>query len=151
VSDPSPVTREPVTPDHGPVVLVVEDDPDILELMLIRLGCAGYRVVGAADAGRAVRRCRQHRPPDVLVLDIGLPDLSGLLPVIRQQPGCGQIGAIFVTARVLDEDVRRGSRLGAQYLTKPFQTAALLRAIEVALQPGPSARLTGSGRLAGSA
>jgi len=116
-------------------ILVVEDDDDIRELVIIRLEQAGHEARGAASGEEALGILQVPATPDVLVLDVGLPDITGfdLVPEVRARPGCHDLPVIFLSARVLGEDIAEGRRLGATYLTKPFVATALLQAVEAAL------------------
>ncbi len=123
-------------------VLVVEDDEDILALVQARLRKAGHQVMTADSAPAALGLIENRGAPDVAVLDVGLPGLDGLglLDAIRERPGLTAMPAVFLSARVLPEDVAEGRARGATYLTKPFVASALLSAVETALAgaEGPS-------------
>lgn len=116
-------------------ILVVEDDPDIRGLIVARLGMAGYAVKAVGDGAAALAVCSGDTVPEVLVLDIGLPDVDGfeLLDRIRDLPTCIRTPAIFLSARVQEADILRGRAMGAQYLTKPFVARALLDRVREAL------------------
>lgn len=116
-------------------VLAVEDDPDILRLVTLRLQSAGHRVVTSSSAREALRTIEERGLPDVVVLDVGLPDVDGveLLQQLRALEGGDALPAVFLSARVREQDVERGRALGATYLTKPFVATALLNAVQRAL------------------
>ena len=113
-------------------ILVVEDDPDLLELMLIRLERAGHRAAGVGTGAAALQHCTGPAPPDLLLLDVGLPDLDGfeLLAAVRAAARDAAPKAIFVTGRAGDEVEHRCRAMGAGYLVKPFGTETLIRAID---------------------
>lgn len=118
-------------------VLVVEDDSDILNLVKRRLEMAKHQVATAGSASEALLFVDERGCPDLVVLDIGLPDLDGLelLKKLRERDGMGELPAVFLSARVQTDQVAAGRDLGAIYLTKPFVAAALLSAVERSL-PG---------------
>ena len=108
-------------------ILVVDDEPDITALVAYHLAKAGYRVSTAANGTDALRAVAEQRP-DVIVLDLMLPGLSGLdvLQTLRKQDDTRDIGVIMLTARREEADRIRGLSLGADdYLTKPFSPGEL--------------------------
>jgi two-component system phosphate regulon response regulator PhoB len=117
-------------------ILVVDDEPDITALVAYHLAKAGYRVSTAANGTDALRSAREERP-DVVVLDLMLPGLSGyeVLQELRKREETRDVGVILLTARREEADRIRGLSLGADdYLTKPFsphelalRVAALIR------------------------
>jgi CheY-like chemotaxis protein len=115
-------------------LLVVDDDPDILALVQLRLQRAGHRVIGASSGAEALAIVAERGAPDLAVLDVSMPGMSGLelLSTLREQQG-QELPAVFLSARVQPEDIERGRALGATYLTKPFIASALLNAVERAL------------------
>ena len=116
-------------------VLVVEDDPDIRQLVELRLRGLGHRVVAAASGPEALAVIAERGAPEVVVLDVAMPGMTGLevLRALRAQPEHAHLPAIFLSARVRPEDIAAGEELGATYLTKPFVVSALAKAIEKAL------------------
>jgi CheY-like chemotaxis protein len=115
-------------------LLVVDDDPDILALVQLRLQRAGHRVIGASSGAEALAIVAERGVPDLAVLDVSMPGMSGLelLSTLREQQS-KDLPAVFLSARVQPEDIERGRALGASYLTKPFIASALLNAVERAL------------------
>jgi two-component system, OmpR family, alkaline phosphatase synthesis response regulator PhoP len=119
-----------------PRVLVVEDDPDIAQLMRHYLEKAGHAVEVLDTGGSVMSRLRADRP-DLLILDLMLPETDGLTicTAIRSDPATALIPIIIVTARGDEADRISGLELGADdYVTKPFspkeltaRVAALLR------------------------
>ena len=118
-------------------ILAVDDDADILNLVLSRVRSHGHQVAGAASAQEALEVVETRGAPDLVVLDVSMPGMTGfeLLTELRGQAGLAELPAIFLSARVLPEDVEKGRALGATYLTKPFVTSALVDAIRRALAP----------------
>ncbi|WP_380176253.1 response regulator [Kineococcus sp. DHX-1] len=117
-------------------VLVVEDDPDIRQLVELRLRGLGHRVVSAPSGAEALAVIAERGAPEVVVLDVAMPGMTGLevLRTLRAQPETADLPAIFLSARVRPEDIAAGEELGAVYLTKPFVVSALAGAIDKALQ-----------------
>ena len=108
-------------------ILVVDDEPDITALVAYHLAKAGYRVSTAARGPDALKAAAEERP-DVVVLDLMLPGMSGydVLAELRARPETRDIGVILLTARKQEADRIRGLTLGADdYLTKPFSPAEL--------------------------
>ena len=120
-------------------ILVVEDEPFVLELISTRLQIAGYIVSSARDGARAIQ-CLGETVPDAMVLDINMPGLDGfgVLEQMRAVPRWSQIPTMVLTARNRSEDVQRAMSLGARdYLTKPFEDAQLLRRVARLLRKMP--------------
>ena len=122
-------------------VLVVDDEPKIVQLARDYLEHAGFEVLAAGDGRSAVHAIRTRRP-DLVVLDLGLPDLDGL-DVTRTVRAEGPTPIIMLTARDDELDKLRGLELGADdYITKPFsprelvaRVRAVLRRSELAAEP----------------
>lgn len=113
-------------------VLVVDDDPGVRLLVGQRLQKAGYRVRDASSAAEALEWIEAKGTPDVVVLDVSMPEVDGfeLLSTIRDQVDEPELPAVFLSGRVQSEDITAGRSLGAVYLTKPFVASALLNALE---------------------
>lgn len=120
-------------------VLVVDDDPDILDLVAMRLRRAGHKVATASHGFAALDLIAEKGAPEVAVLDVTMPVMSGLelLSRIRDTPQTQAMPAVFLSARVLPSDVQAGQALGATYLTKPFVSSALITAIDRVLAERP--------------
>ena len=116
-------------------VLVVDDDPDLLNLVSFRLRKAQHKVIAVPEGQEALAVVAERGAPDVAVLDVMMPGIDGLtlLGRLRELEGLQRLPAIFLSARVQPEDIEAGRSLGATYLTKPFVATALLRAIDAAL------------------
>ncbi len=117
-------------------VLVVDDEPDITALVAYHLAKAGYRVSTAATGPDALRAARDERP-DVVVLDLMLPGVSGydVLAELRRREETRDVGVILLTARREEPDRIRGLSLGADdYLTKPFSPQELLLRVSALLR-----------------
>ncbi len=117
-------------------LLVVEDDEDILELVAYNLAKAGYRVTKAATGREALARVAEE-PPDLVVLDLMLPETDGT-EVCRRLKGDANTSAIpvvMLTAKGEESDIVAGLELGADdYITKPFSPQVLLARIRAVLR-----------------
>jgi len=120
-------------------VLVVDDDRPLLRALQINLGARGYDVVLAADGAAALRAAGTH-PPDVVILDLGLPDMDGV-EVIEGIRGWLPVPVIVLSARHLEQAKVRALDAGADdYVTKPFGMDELMARVRAALRrsvPGP--------------
>src|SRR6266704_5161887 len=92
-------------------LLVVEDDPNILELLSASLRFAGFSVTPASSGGDAVTAAAEQRP-DLIVLDVMLPDLDGFEVVRKLRAGGTRTPVVFLTARDATDDKIRGLTLG---------------------------------------
>lgn len=114
-------------------LLVVDDDPQIRDVLRIALGQAGFKVVEAAD-GVAALAAVPKNAPDLVILDIGLPELDGL-EVCRRLRRTSQVPILFLTAQ--DDEIDRvvGLELGADdYVTKPFSPRELVARVRAILK-----------------
>ena len=112
-------------------VLVVDDDPFLLELIMTRLVIAEYNVRGARDGREALQRITEFRP-EAMVLDINMPILDGfgVLASMRAQGLTDKTLTMVLTARNNAEDVTKAIQLGAKdYLSKPFKDEQLLQRV----------------------
>lgn len=106
-----------------PTLLIVDDEADILSMLRDYFEMEGYRVVTASSGQQALRRAEQG--PDLILLDVGLPDIDGLTICkrIREHIACP---IVFVTARVEESDMLRGLGVGGDdYVVKPFSIEQL--------------------------
>jgi two-component system, OmpR family, response regulator len=135
VSGPSP---------SGATILVVEDEDAIQDLVSTALRFRGYRVETAAT-GRDALRAADNVSPDLIVLDVNLPDLDGFEVCRRLRTDGRQVPVVFLTARDDPADLRDGfTRGGDDYVTKPFSLEELLLRIEAVLRRtrGPASERT---------
>jgi two-component system KDP operon response regulator KdpE len=120
-------------PARGARILVVDDEPEIVEAVRRNLTGHGYDVT-AAVSGRAALAALAQRPADVVLLDLGLPDMDGL-DVLRQLRERSPIPIIVLSARHSEADTVGALTLGADdYLAKPFGMDELTARIRVALR-----------------
>ncbi|MFI7618415.1 response regulator transcription factor [Nonomuraea terrae] len=115
-------------------LLIVEDDPNILELLAASLRFAGFDVTTAKSGQDAVAAVQRHRP-DLMVLDVMLPDLDGFEIVKRLRGGGVRTPVVFLTARDETEDKIRGLTIGGDdYVTKPFSLEEVVARIHAVLR-----------------
>ncbi len=114
-------------------ILLVDDEPQLLRLVRSNLELAGYRVFTALDARNALKLVDTEMP-DLIILDIMLPEMDGY-ELCRRIREFSSVPIIMLTAKVEDSDKVRGLKLGADdYLTKPFSVQELLARIEAVLR-----------------
>lgn len=118
---------------NNPVVLVVEDDAPVRNLMITTLKTHEYRYLAAKNGTEAVMAASSHNP-DVVFLDLGLPDMDGI-EVIRQIRSWSNMPIIVISARSDDADKIEALDAGADdYLTKPFSVEELLARLRVTIR-----------------
>ncbi len=114
-------------------VLVVEDEPDIRRILRVLLESEGYRVSEAGTAARALIEARTHKP-DLLIVDLGLPDGNGLA-VIREVRTWSPVPILVLSARTMEDQKIAALDAGADdYVTKPFSAPELLARMRAALR-----------------
>ena len=120
-----------------PFVLVVDDEEHITEMLAMGLGIHGFDVE-RTDTGRGALAAIEHHRPDLVILDVMLPDLDGFEVArrLRQTEGAGtRVPVIFLTARDTTQDKVEGLRLGTDdYVTKPFSIEELIERTKAVLR-----------------
>ena len=119
-------------------ILVVDDEPDLLELVRVNLAQEGYRVQKASSGQVALAELRRNKP-DLLILDLMLPDLSGtdLCKKIRADRDLADLPIIMLTAKADEVDRVVGFEVGADdYVTKPFSPRELVLSVRAVLRRG---------------
>lgn len=117
-------------------LLIVEDDPDTSEMLRVYFEAQGYRVVTAATGQEALDTCRSE-PPDLILLDVRLPDIEGFEvgEQLQEDVRTSRLPVIFVTERRGRDDRIVGLKLGAiDYITKPFDVQELRLRVRNALR-----------------
>lgn len=117
-------------------ILVVDDEPDALELVAFNLRQAGYEVAAAEDGAEALEKARATLP-HLIVLDVMLPEMNGLevCKILRRDPATARIPIIMLTAKAGEIDRVLGLELGADdYVTKPFSPRELVLRVKNILQ-----------------
>jgi two-component system, OmpR family, KDP operon response regulator KdpE len=123
--------REAAAPE--PLVLVVEDEPQLVRFLRATLPPHGYQMIAAGTAAQALVEAAS-RAPDLVLLDLGLPDLDGV-EVVRRIREWSPMPIVVVSARGQERDKVEALDAGADdYLTKPFGTSELLARMRVALR-----------------
>ncbi len=134
-------------------IAIVEDEPDIVELITLHLKKAGFRAEGFFEA-KAFLDSLEKQVPDLILLDLMLPDIDGLevCKLLRRKEEWAAIPVIMVTARGEEGDKVLGLELGADdYITKPFSSKELVARVKTVLRRGssqaPAKRIEVDGRL----
>ncbi len=118
-------------------VMIIEDEPDAAELFAEMMRLNGYRVLKTYSSTPAMTLIAQEKP-DVIILDIMMPDISGLevLRYMRRDPGLASIPVVVVSAKATTADIAAGLEAGASvYLTKPVAYTDLKNAVDGLLNP----------------
>jgi DNA-binding response OmpR family regulator len=116
----------------GRVILVVEDDPVVAELLMLRLSMAGYRPNWVKTGLEALTRTYELQP-HLILLDLGLPAMDGfeVLATLRSHCDFARVPIVMMTARHGSADVKRALAMGAtDYIAKPFEPQDLIKRIE---------------------
>jgi len=119
-------------------ILVVDDEPEAVELLEFNLKQAGFEVITAADGAEAIKKARASLP-GLILLDLMLPEVDGLevCKMLRRDPATAAIPIVMVTAKAAEIDRILGLELGADdYVTKPFSPRELVLRIKNILQRG---------------
>jgi twitching motility two-component system response regulator PilG len=143
VAEPPPAPLVEAAPVAGPAtVMVVDDSPTIRKILGLTLEKAGYNVVTAADGTAALAQL-QDIVPSVVLLDISMPDLDGyeVCKRIKQDPRTSAVPVIMLSGKGAFFDKVKGHMAGAtEYLTKPFETPAVLAVVTSHCQPAAEAQ-----------
>ncbi len=126
---------DPQIPTSKGTILVVDDNSDIVAITKTILEKEGY-VVQTADNGLEVFSRLEEQKPDLIILDVMMPQMDGLevLRKLKETPDYLSIPVILLTAKVQHEDVLKGYKLGADYyLTKPFNSSQLIIGVNFTL------------------
>ena len=119
-------------------ILVVDDEPDIVTMIKMRLEASGYDVLTAIDGNSAYAKAKSDSP-DLIILDLMLPGMDGyhVCRLLKFDKKYRHIPIIILTARGRREDKMQGEKAGADfYLVKPFEAKALLDKIKELLKKG---------------
>jgi two-component system, OmpR family, KDP operon response regulator KdpE len=120
-------------PPDGPKILIIEDEQEIQRFLRVSLSNNGYRIVESVNGKDGLMQAASQQP-DLIILDLGLPDIDGM-EVIRQVREWSQLPIVILSARGQDHEKVSALDLGADdYLTKPFSIGELLARLRVALR-----------------
>lgn len=117
-------------------ILLVDDDPDILSMIKMRLMASGYEVITAEDGNTAYNKAKTESP-DLIIQDLMLPDMDGyqVCRLLKFDQKYKHIPIIMLTARGQQEDKEWGAKVGVDcYMTKPFEAKELLDKIKELLK-----------------
>jgi CheY-like chemotaxis protein len=118
-------------------ILVVEDDPDIMRIVMHALQAAGFRVVPAYGGEDAIRKVKAQKP-DLVLTDLAMPKVSGVqvIETIKKDPETQHIPVVAVTAHVWDVLAQSAGQVGCDgYVSKPFSTKQLVQEVQKHLKP----------------
>ncbi len=127
--------------DTKKTIMVVDDNPDIITIVKTILEGRGYTVFSASSGPELLSILPNHKP-DLIILDIMMPEMDGLevLTRLKAKPETATTPVILLTAKVQYEDVLGGYKLGADYyITKPFTSTQLVNGINLLLGEGKPA------------
>ena len=128
-------------------LLVVDDEPSIRELLTASLRFAGFEVFPAADGAEALRLADQHRP-DLVVLDVMMPDMDGFTVTRKLRERGREVPVLFLTARDETSDKVQGLTVGGDdYVTKPFSLEEVVARIRAVLRRSGASALPDTGRI----
>jgi DNA-binding response OmpR family regulator len=118
-------------------ILIIDDEPDFVRVVQLRLEAAGYEVVTALDGMQGVSTAHKEKP-DLIILDIMMPAMHGhrVCEALKKSTKTWTIPIIYLTAKGSKEDEELAYKLGAEhFFTKPYDPQVLLEAIKKALDP----------------
>lgn len=113
-------------------LLLVDDEPDIVSMVKVRLEANGYDVVTASDGKEAIDKAHKEKP-DLIILDLMLPKIDGfkVCAMLKRDQRYMKIPIVMFTARAQETDEKLGKQLGADaYIMKPFEAKTLLDTIK---------------------
>jgi DNA-binding response OmpR family regulator len=128
--------------DKGYRILIADDEPEVVDLVRMMLEWEGYEVVGAFDGEETVERALNDLP-DLILLDVRMPKMSGLnvLAELQKDPLTAEVPVIMLSVVTTYPEVRMALQRGAvAYLPKPFELKELVRLVDRVLATGPSER-----------
>jgi DNA-binding response OmpR family regulator len=134
------MTNEPTPDNQLPLALIAEDDRDIRELVTAKLTSSGYRVLAFSNGPAAFAAANEHQP-DVALLDVMMPGISGIeiLTRLQKDPRTRTIPVILLTAKSQEFDIDSGFAVGAaDYIVKPFSPRDLVARVNAVIGRTPA-------------
>ena len=119
-------------------ILIIDDEPDFVRVVQLRLETAGYEVLVAFDGTQGVSSAHKEKP-DLIILDIMMPAMHGhrVCEALKKSSKTWTIPTVYLTAKGSKADEELAYKLGAEhFLTKPYDPQVLLETIKKALEPG---------------
>lgn len=129
-------------------LMIVDDDPNLIQLLRDYLEFRGYQVLGAAN-GREALELLPDTPPDLIICDVMMPEMDGysFVQTLRQHEACSWVPVIFLSAKDQSQDRIRGLSLGGDvYMVKPFEPEELVAQVESSLAASQRLRQRQPGR-----
>jgi len=117
-------------------ILIVDDEPDFVQLLSIRLKSSGYDVISASDGENGLKKAQEEKP-DLVILDVLMPKINGfeLCKRFKENESTKDVPLIMLTALAQEHDLSKGLQEGVDcFITKPFNAVDLLQEIETAMQ-----------------
>lgn len=133
---PESAPRQLMNPSHGPRILVVEDEPDVVDMLTMNLRKAEFAVTTAADGAAGLRAAREQLPA-LIILDLMLPKMPGLevCKALKSDPATKHIPIVMLTAKAEEVDRIVGLEFGADdYVTKPFSPREMVLRVKAILR-----------------
>lgn len=124
-------------------ILVVDDDPGVIQILEVNLRHSNFEVISAMNGAQALDKASREKP-DLILLDVILPDLDGLdvCRYLKQSRQTSKIPVIMISAKVESQDIRAGIAAGAEeYITKPFAPSEVVALVQTHLR-----RVTAGGK-----
>jgi DNA-binding response OmpR family regulator len=121
--------------NNGRKILVIDDEPGIIEIVEANLEGDGFDVISASNGQEGLEKIKNHKP-ELVVLDVMMPEMDGweVLRKVEQDPDTAGLPIIMLTAKAADEDYIHGLEEGAvEYITKPFYPQELVNRIKITL------------------
>jgi two-component system, sensor histidine kinase and response regulator len=113
-------------------ILIVDDEPNIVKMVVSRLQANGYDVLSAYGGNEGLEKCKLYKP-DAVILDIMMPDIDGtaVAEKLKEDPETSSIPILFLTAAVRSSELPNNQKIGGHYiLAKPFIAEELLRMLK---------------------
>lgn len=117
-------------------ILIVDDDLDVLKLIHLSLEIEGFQITDAIEARDAYAKINREKP-DLIILDVMMPDLSGFefVKILKENPATKDIPVVILSAKAQQADINHGKEIGVTaYITKPFSPIELAETVKKILE-----------------